>query len=67
MKRGKRLTVQGVLYPLLQMRMVDVNADRLKDWQAKEAETRTNNARQAMNYSGLSGGGVRIAKSTKYN
>lgn len=46
MKRGQRLTVQGVLYPLLQMRMVDVNADRLKDWQAKEAETRANNARQ---------------------
>ena len=46
MKRGKGLTVQGVLYPLLQLRMVDINADTLTAWQAAEAETRANNARQ---------------------
>ncbi|MCX7113118.1 MAG: integrase family protein [Proteobacteria bacterium] len=45
-KRGKGLTVQGVLYPLLQLRMVDINADTLTAWQATEAETRANNARQ---------------------
>lgn len=45
-KRGKGLTAQGVLYPLLQMRMTDINANILKEWQRKEAETRANNARQ---------------------
>lgn len=45
-KRGKGLTAQGVLYPLLQMRMADINANALKEWQRKEAETRANNARQ---------------------
>jgi integrase len=45
-KRGKGLTAQGVLYPLLQMRMADINAKVLKEWQRKEAETRANNARQ---------------------
>ncbi|MCA9367683.1 integrase family protein [Candidatus Kaiserbacteria bacterium] len=46
MKRGNRKTVQGVLYPLLQMRMVDISAAALKSWQVKEAEERANNARQ---------------------
>jgi len=45
-KRGPGLTIQGVLYPLLQMRMVDINADVLTDWQKQEAQTRANNARQ---------------------
>lgn len=45
-KRGTGLTVQGVLYPLLQMRMVEINADVLTDWQKHEAQTRANNARQ---------------------
>ncbi len=45
-KRGNKLTVAGVLRPLLNMRMADVNAAVLIDWQAKEAETRANNARQ---------------------
>jgi len=45
-KRGKGLTAQGVLYPLLQMRMADINANVLKEWQREEAETRANNARQ---------------------
>lgn len=45
-KRGKGLTAQGVLYPLLQMRMTDINAQVLKEWQRREAETRANNARQ---------------------
>ena len=31
-KRGRGLTVQGVLYPLLQLRMVDINADTLTTW-----------------------------------
>jgi integrase len=44
--RGKGKTVQGVLYPLLSMRMVDVNASRLQTWQAEEALARPNNARQ---------------------
>lgn len=45
-KRGNGLTKPGVLYPLLQMRMADITADALKDWQKKEAEIRANNARQ---------------------
>jgi integrase len=45
-KRGSGLTVRGVLFPLLQMRMVDVSAETLTAWQSKEAETRANNARQ---------------------
>lgn len=45
-KRGKGETVQGVLYPLLQMRMVDISASTLTDWQKREAATRANNARQ---------------------
>ena len=45
-KRGNKLTVAGVLRPLLNMRMADINAAALIDWQAKEAETRANNARQ---------------------
>lgn len=45
-KRGSGLTVQGVLYQLLQMRMVDINADVLTEWQKQEALTRANNARQ---------------------
>jgi integrase len=45
-KRGSGLTVQGVLYPLLQMRMIDINADGLTEWQKQEAQTRANNARQ---------------------
>jgi len=45
-KRGKGETVQGVLHPLLQLRMKDITADVLTAWQAKEAETRANNARQ---------------------
>ncbi len=45
-KRGEGLTRTGVIYPLLQMRMVDINAEMLKDWQRREAQTRANNARQ---------------------
>jgi integrase len=46
-KRGAGLTKPGPLYPLLQLRIADINADTLKDWQRKEAEIRANNARQA--------------------
>lgn len=45
-KRGAGVTVAGVLHPLLDMRMADITAAVLIDWQAKEAETRANNARQ---------------------
>lgn len=45
-KRGNKVTVAGVLRPLLDMRMADINTAALIDWQAKEAETRANNARQ---------------------
>lgn len=46
-KRGSGLTKPGPLYPLLQMRLADINADILQDWQRIEAATRANNARQA--------------------
>lgn len=45
-KRSKELTKPGPLYPLLQMRLADINAEALKEWQRTEAETRPNNARQ---------------------
>ena len=45
-KRGNGLTKPGVLYPLVQLRMTDITAAVLIDWQAREAETRANNARQ---------------------
>lgn len=45
-KRGSGLTRPGVLYPLLQMRMININANVLKEWQKQEAGTRANNARQ---------------------
>jgi len=46
-KRGPGLTVQGALYPLLQMRMVDITAEVLTDWQRQEAQCRPNSARHA--------------------
>lgn len=45
-KRGTELTVPGVLYPLMKMRMADISAVVLIDWQAREAATRANSARQ---------------------
>ena len=45
-KRGSGLTVQGVLRPLLSMRMADIDAKALKAWVACESDTRPNNARQ---------------------
>lgn len=45
-KRGNGLTKPGVLYPLLMLRMANLTANTLKDWQTREAETRPNNARQ---------------------
>lgn len=44
-KRGSGVTVQGVLYQLLQMRLIDINADVLEQWQTQEAETRATAAR----------------------
>ncbi|MDR3429596.1 integrase family protein [Silvimonas sp.] len=45
-KRGAGLTVQGVIYPLLEMRMGNIHADKLSEWQSGEVGTRANNARQ---------------------
>lgn len=45
-KRGKGLTVRGVLYPLLEKRMVEISLDILIKWQVAEAAIRANNARQ---------------------
>jgi integrase len=45
-KRGEKLTVDGVLYPLMGLRLVDIMAPALIDWQIKEAKCRANNARQ---------------------
>ena len=46
-KRGKGVTVPGTLFPLLALRLADVNAAVLTDWQRKESETRPTNARRA--------------------
>ena len=35
-KRGDKLTADGVLYPLLQFKMVEINSSVLIDWLAKE-------------------------------
>jgi integrase len=45
-KRGKGKTVQGVLHSLLDIRLGDINADKLTAWQRQEAATRANSARQ---------------------
>lgn len=45
-KRSKRKTQTGVLYPLMGMRMADISAESLTDWQKVEASQRANNARQ---------------------
>lgn len=45
-RRGRGVTVQGVLYPLLPLPLTAVTADLLTRWQAEEAATRPNNARQ---------------------
>lgn len=45
-KRGKKVSVQGVLYPLLGLKLAEVSPSLLKDWLNKERATRPNNARQ---------------------
>jgi len=45
-KRGKGLTVAGVLRPLLDQRLTDISSDVLTAWLAKESEARRNSARQ---------------------
>lgn len=45
-KRSESLTVRGVLRPLLDMRMADITAEVLTNWQRAESATRPNNARQ---------------------
>jgi integrase len=44
---GKGLTKPGVLYPLMGLRLRDVTAERLVEWQRAEAAERANKARQA--------------------
>ena len=46
-KRGQGETKPGPLYPLLQMRLADVNAAVLAEWMRKEAADRPSTARQA--------------------
>ncbi len=45
-KRGNGQTVPGVLASLMKLRLADVTAGVLTDWQATEAAARANNARQ---------------------
>lgn len=45
-RRGRGLTVQGVLYPLMALPLASVTTDVLTRWQADEVATRPNNARQ---------------------
>jgi integrase len=45
-KKGDKVTVQGVLYPLLDLRLAQVTSEVLKDWLNQERITRPNNARQ---------------------
>jgi integrase len=45
-KRGKGLTVDGVIYPLMQLKLSEVTAQYLIDWIKVEKAIRENNARQ---------------------
>ena len=45
-KRGQGVTKAGVLRPIMAYRMGDITADALTAWQANEAKSRANNARQ---------------------
>lgn len=47
-KRSKQLTKQGPIYPLLQMRLVDLDSSALKAWAAKEAKARPSSTRLAL-------------------
>jgi integrase len=46
-KRGKSLTIAGVLYSLVTMRLAEINALVLVDWIKEESKTRKNSVRQA--------------------
>lgn len=46
-KRGQGTTIEGPLYPLLQMHLADVTADALAEWMRAQAATRASSARQA--------------------
>ena len=45
-KRGHGLTKQGVLFPLMTKKLVEISSELLIEWQKVEAQTRANNARQ---------------------
>jgi integrase len=45
-KRGDKMTVAGVLHPLMRIRLSDISSAVLIDWQSSESATRANNARQ---------------------
>ena len=45
-KRGKKVSVQGVLYPLLELKLAEVTPATLKDWLNEERKSRPTNARQ---------------------
>jgi integrase len=45
-KRGNHLTAQGVLFPLMKQRLVDISIAALVEWQSNEARIRPNSARQ---------------------
>jgi integrase len=45
-KRGKKVTVQGVLYPLLQLKLSEITSAALTEWLNEERKTRANSARQ---------------------
>jgi len=47
-KRGKGLTRPGPLYPLLGLRMADVNEDSLKSWYDREAKAGEHQAARAL-------------------
>ncbi|NKI16885.1 integrase family protein [Spongiibacter sp. KMU-166] len=47
-KRSKELTRQGPLYPLLGLKLVDVDSGSLKTWAAQEAKVRPSSSRLAL-------------------
>jgi len=45
--KGKRLIKQGVLYPLLQYKLVEITPEIIQQWLVEEQKTRANSVRQA--------------------
>jgi len=64
-KRGEGTTVQGVLRPLLEMRLGDINADTLAAWQREKPRPEPTAPGRVSSCSARSGAGARLIVITR--